>query len=131
MQGTGDAKCGGWWQRGGGGEGGRTEGDKRDRGPGEVGGEEADVHATRDTRRRSAVRTQKNHFASKASAIGDPKIARKGIHALGQFNIFRALRREPRGQKPPNKVRQASEWGRPDPQNKPRKDHQGFGRPPD
>ena len=42
-----------------------------------------------------------------------------------QFNIFRALRREPRGQKPPNKAGQVSEWGRPDPQNKPWEDHQG------
>jgi hypothetical protein len=43
----------------------------------------------------------------------------------GQFNIFRALRCEPRGQKPPNKVYKASEWGRSDPQNKPWEDHQG------
>ena len=44
-----------------------------------------------------------------------------GTHS--QFNIFRALRREPRGQKPPNKAGQVSEWGRPDPQKKPWEGH--------
>jgi hypothetical protein len=57
-----------------------------------------------------------------------PKLAQKiysDDRTHSQFNIFQALRREPRGQKPPNKVYQASEWGRPDPQNKPWEDHQG------